>query len=196
MLFVYSIGRMFVSFKKNASQSTLWERYVRGDKSAFGELYTYYHKSLTAFCMGRLKTIELAENAASETLIKLLQYERPSEIENFESWLFTVAKNECNTIWSTTERRKKILEDNYEIVNSHNPEAEEKLAIESIDRIIKDNLDDTDYKIWQLYQQGFDNHEIAEITGLNEKTTANRKSAARNKLKLALKDFNSRIDKE
>ena len=196
MLFVYSIGRMFVSFKKNASQRTLWERYVRGDKSAFGELYTYYHKSLTAFCMGRLKTIELAENAASETLIKLLQYERPSEIENFESWLFTVAKNECNTNWSTTERRKKILEDNYETINSYNPEAEEKLAIESIDRIIKENLDDIDYKIWQLYQQGYDNHEIAEMTGLNEKTTANRKSAARNKLKLALKDFNSRIKNE
>jgi RNA polymerase sigma factor (sigma-70 family) len=187
---------MFISYHKKADKKTLWERYVLGDKSAFGELYTYYHKSLTAFCMGRLKTIELAENAASETLIRLLQYERPSEIENFESWLFTVAKNECNTIWSTTERRKKILEDNYEAVSSYDPEAEEKLAIESIDRIIKDNLDDIDYKIWQLYQQGYDNHEIAEMTGLNEKTTANRKSAARNKLKLALMDFNSRKDKE
>lgn len=191
-MFVYPIGRMLISFKKKASQSTLWERYVRGDRAAFGELYTYYQKSLTAFCMGRLRTIELAENAASETLIKLLQYERPSEIENFESWLFTVAKNECNTVWSTTERRKKILEDNYEIVNSHRPEAEEKLAIENIDRIIKENLDDTDYKIWQWYQQGYDNHEVAEMAGLNEKTVANRKSAARNKLKLALKDFNSK----
>jgi RNA polymerase sigma factor (sigma-70 family) len=183
---------MFISLKKKADQTTLWKRYLQGDRSAFGELYSYYHKSLTAFCVGRLKDIELAENAASETLMKLLQYERPSEIENFENWLFTVAKNECNTVWSTTERRKKILEDNYAIVSSHNPEAEEKLAIESIDRIIKENLDDTDYKIWQLYQQGYDNQEVAEMAGLNEKTVANRKSAARNKLKLALKDFNSK----
>jgi RNA polymerase sigma factor (sigma-70 family) len=183
---------MFISLKKKADQTTLWKRYLQGDRSAFGELYSYYHKSLTAFCVGRLKDIELAENAASETLMKLLQYERPSEIENFENWLFTVAKNECNTVWSTSERRKKILENNYEIVNSHNPEAEENLAVENIDQLIKENLDDTDYTIWQLYQQGYDNQEVAEMAGLNEKTVANRKSAARNKLKLALKDFNSK----
>jgi RNA polymerase sigma factor (sigma-70 family) len=186
---------MFVSYNKKSDNKTLWERYVHGDKAAFGELYTYYHKSLTAFCMGRLKTIELAENAASETLIKLLQYEHPTEIENFESWLFTVAKNECNTVWATAERRRKLLEDNFEQVNSHVPEVETKYAIENIDDIIRQNLDVIDYKIWQLYQQGYDNNEVAEIMGLSEKTVANRKSSARSKLKTVLKDLmRNRID--
>lgn len=181
---------MFISFQKKADKKTLWERYVLGDKLAFGELYTYYHKSLTAFCMGRLKSIELAENAASETLIKLLQYPRPMEIENFESWLFTVAKNECNTIWATAERRRKLMEANYEVVNDHRPEVEEKFSVENMDELIRRNLDETDYKIWQLHQQGYDNDEIAEITNINEKTVANRKSMARSKLKLVLKDYN------
>lgn len=182
-------GSMFVSYQKKGDKGTLWERYVQGDKAAFGELYTFYHKSLTAYCMGRLKTIELAENAASETLIRLLQHPRPMEIENFENWLFTVAKNECNTVWATAERRRKLIEVNYEVVNDQLPEIERKFSVENVDELIRQNLDETDYKIWQLHQQGYDNDEIAEITGINEKTVANRKSNARNKLKSALKDY-------
>ena len=182
---------MFISYQKGSDKSTLWERYVQGDKSAFGQLYTFYHRTLTAYCLGRLRTIELAENAASDTLIKLLQHPRPEEIDNFESWLFTVAKNECTTFWLTHERRKKLLERNYENVRDHLPEIEEKFSVENIDHLIRHSLDDTDYRIWQLHQQGYDNHEVAEITGLNEKTVANRKSAARTKLKTLLKNYSS-----
>jgi RNA polymerase sigma factor (sigma-70 family) len=182
---------MFISHQKKPDKATLWERYVQGDKAAFGELYTFYHKSLTAFCLGRLKSRELAENAASETLVKLLQYPKPSEIENFESWLFTVAKNECHTQWATTERRRVLLENNYEVKHDHKPEVEQKFSIENIDQIIRDNLEEMDYKIWQLYQQGYDNGEVAEILGLHEKTVANRKSAARSQLKLILKKYSS-----
>jgi RNA polymerase sigma factor (sigma-70 family) len=180
---------MFISFKKRANQTTLWERYVQGDRAAFGELYAYYHKSLTAFCWGRLKNRELAENAASETLVRLLQHKAPGEIENFEHWLFTVAKNECHTVWSTAERRKKLLDANYMVMHEHSPEIDEVHSIENIDSIIKQNLDETDFNIWQLHQQGYDNGEIAEITGMQEKTIANRKSVARNKLKNVLQDF-------
>ena len=167
----------------------LWSKYVGGDKSAFGRLYALHHKSLTAFCVGRLKDLELAENAASETLIKLLQYPRPMEIENFENWLFTVAKNECNTVWSTAERRERLMKINYEVKANQNPEVDNKFSAEGIDQLIRQNLDETDYKIWMLHLQGYDNNEIAEITNSNEKTVANRKSAARAKLKLTLKNY-------
>jgi RNA polymerase sigma factor (sigma-70 family) len=180
---------MFISHQKKPNKSTLWERFVQGDKVAFGELYTFYHKSLTAFCFGRLKSRALAENAASETLVKLLQYPTPSEIENFESWLFTVAKNECHTQWATADRRKKLLERNYEVTHDQKPEVEQKHSLENIDQIIRDNLEETDYKIWQLYQQGYDNEEVAEILGLNEKTVANRKSSARSHLKMILQNY-------
>jgi RNA polymerase sigma factor (sigma-70 family) len=133
-----------------------------------------------------LKSLELAENAASETLVRLLQHPRPAEIENFESWLFTVAKNECHTIWSMAERRKKLLEENYVIMHEHVPEIDEVIAMESMDELIRQTLDDTDFNIWQLHQQGYDNAEIADITGIHEKTVANRKSTARAKLKKVL----------
>lgn len=170
---------------------TLWEKYVQGDRDAFGELYSRYHKSLTAYCIGRLKDLELAENAASDTLLKLLHHPDPGSIDNFESWLFTVARNECNTLWSSQERRKALLKENYEIELERRPEVEDRLSSENVDQLIRNNLDETDYRIWQLYHEGYDNDEVASIMKMNEKTVANRKSAARMKLKSILKKHSS-----
>ena len=183
---------MQASFSNNSqrpSDKALWERYVHGDRDAFGRLYSRYHKSLTAYCLGRLRERELAENAASDTLLKLLHHSNPESIDNFESWLFTVAKNECNTYWSTLERRKELLKKNYEEEVERRPEVEDRFSSESMDQIIRDNLDATDYRIWQLYHEGYDNEEVATMMSLNEKTVANRKSAARTKLKTIFEKY-------
>ncbi len=182
---------MFISFQKKEKNQSLWQQYVAGDKAAFGELYTYYHKGLTAFCIGRIGSIELAENAASDTLIKLLQYPKPEEIDNFESWMYTVAKNVCLTHLSNLKRRKKLLDDNYQLEQEHLPEVDEIFSLENIDELIRSNLDKKEYKIWQLHQQGYDNREIAEMIDASEKTVANRKSAARLKLKTIFKELNN-----
>jgi RNA polymerase sigma factor (sigma-70 family) len=168
---------------------TPWEKFVGGDRDAFGVLYSRYHRSLTAYCIGRLKDRELAENAASDTLLKLLHHSNPGSIDNFESWLFTVAKNECNTYWSTLERRKELLKNNYEMELERRPEAEDSISSENLDQVIRANLDETDYRIWQLYREGYNNDEVASMMSLNEKTVANRKSAARMKLRSVLKKY-------
>jgi RNA polymerase sigma-70 factor (ECF subfamily) len=174
---------------KRLSDRALWEKYVKGDRDAFGLLYSRYHKSLTAYCMGRLRERDLAENAASDTLLKLLNHANPESIDNFESWLFTVAKNECNTYWSTLERRKELLRKNYEEEADHRPEVEDHFSSENMDRFIRSNLDEIDYRIWQLYHEGYDNDEVARMMSLNEKTVANRKSAARMKLKSMIRKY-------
>jgi RNA polymerase sigma factor (sigma-70 family) len=171
------------------SDKSLWEKYVQGDRNAFGLLYARYHKSLTAYCVGRLRDKVLAENAASDALWKLLHHASPESIDNFESWLFTVAKNECNTHFSTLARREELLKQNFEVEIERRPEAYEYLSMENLDQIIRNNLDETDYKIWQLYRDGYDNDEVASMLSLNEKTVANRKSAARMKLKSILNNY-------
>lgn len=174
---------MQISSGKNEELKLCWKSYISGDKEAFGTIYAYFHKSLTAYCIGRLRSLELAENAASDTLIKLMQYKKPEEIENFENWMFTVAKNICTTHLTKTERRNKILKDNYQIENTHEPEVNSVFLNENIDRIISANLDKRDLAIWQMHQQGYENHEIALEIGISEKTVANRKSMARFKLR-------------
>lgn len=141
--------------------------------------------------MSIVGNLDQAENVASETLIKLLQQSNPEEIENYEGWLFSVAKNQCLTTLSKTERRKKLLSENYHQEKDHIPDVEMKFSLENIDDIIKTTLDAKDYNIWQLHQQGYDNSEIAEIIASNEKTVANRKSIARTKLKHVFKKLNT-----
>ncbi len=183
---------MNISYQREKKGESAWERYVRGDKGAFGELYAYYHKSLTAFCLGRLKNFELAENAASETLVKLLQYEEPEKIDNFENFLFTVARNVCNTTWTKNVRRNRLIEKELEASpRVQAPDAEQRFATENIDKLIRENLTEKDYSIWQLHQQGYDNAEIAEILTMTEKTVANRKSETRKKLKQLFKSYNA-----
>jgi DNA-directed RNA polymerase specialized sigma24 family protein len=60
-----------------------------------------------------------------------------------------------------------------------------------MDQIIRSNLDETDYRIWQLHGEGYDNDEVAGMMNMNEKTVANRKSATRMKLKSVLKKYNA-----
>lgn len=178
---------MYISSKRHDDKKSLWQKFASGDKSVFGQLYSHYHKSLTAYCIGRLGNLEHAENVASEVLIKLLQHKGINEIENFEGWLFHVAKNECLTQLSKTERRRQLLNDNYQLKIDNQPDVEAQFSQENIDHLIQSTLDEKDYKIWQLHQQGYDNEEIAEIINSSEKTVANRKSAARAKLKDAFK---------
>lgn len=182
---------MYISSKKNDQYESLWQTYVAGDKSVFGKLYTHYHKSLIAYCVGIVRNTEQAENVASDTLIKLLQHKRPEEIENFESWMFGVAKNECFTFLSKTERRRKLLDENYKTESDRLPDVEMRFSLENLDHVIQATLDERDYKIWQLHQQGYDNQEIADIIDSTEKTVANRKSAARAKLKAAFNELNN-----
>ncbi len=181
---------MYISANKNDDHESLWLRFASGDKSVFGRLYSYYHKNLTAYCIGVISNIEQAENVASDVLIKLLQYDKVEKIENFEAWIFHVAKNECLSYLSKLERRKRLLNDNYKMDLEKDPDIEMTFTVENMDRLIRSNLNEKDYKIWQLHQQGYDNKEIAEIVGSSEKTVANRKSEARIKLKQVFKEIN------
>ncbi len=52
---------MYISSRKGDLQKSLWEQYVAGNKSVFGELYTYYHKSLTAYCIGKVGSVANAD---------------------------------------------------------------------------------------------------------------------------------------
>jgi RNA polymerase sigma factor (sigma-70 family) len=178
------------SFNQEALVKRLWESYVKeNDKNAFGKLYSIYHNRLTLYCLGKLRNRELAENASSETLIKLLQVAKPEEISDFESWLFKVAKNTCLTLLSTANRRQEILQTRHKsISDSGKPEIEKKMDADDLRELIHKTLDETNYEIWELHQMGYDNEEIGEKLNMNIKTVANRKAEARRQLREKIKN--------
>ena len=147
------------------------------------------------YCLGMLKDIELAENAATDALLKLLQSGKgKNEIENPERWLFTVAKNSCLSLLSQKKRRREILDDLKPTFENTAPaKGDQQLQKEDLEKRIKNILNDKEWQIWQLHQQGYDNREIASTLKLTEKTAANLKSIARNKLRKAFRPKKERL---
>ncbi|MEL6560687.1 MAG: sigma-70 family RNA polymerase sigma factor [Bacteroidota bacterium] len=161
-----------------------WEAFKSGHRESFGTIYQYYKPLLLFFCLGKVKNKELAESLASEALIKTFTLEKPAEIKNLEQWLFTVARNLCISHLRTVKRQHEILTEIYADKKvGHKPEVEGKQAQESIDQIIKLELNKEEYLLWQLHSQGFDNEEISVKVGMNPKTVANKKSVIRGRLK-------------
>jgi RNA polymerase sigma factor (sigma-70 family) len=166
-----------------------WQTYVSGENSAFGEVYETFHPTLTLYCLGIVKDMEEAKNIASDSLVKLLENEDAETIRNVQSWLFTVARNACNTHYTQNLRRGQILENlqGYFRRTDRN-DGGVRLEEESIEAKLVSLFSEDELKIWNLHQEGYDNVEIATKLDMNEKTVANRKSIARKKLLKSITD--------
>ena len=165
----------------------VWKRYGDGDQSAFDTIYNHYQRRLFAYCIGKLKDIELAENMVADIFIKLLEQPDPGSIQQLENWLFTVARNACNSYWSKHNRRSEILEeigDAFQLYEA--PRVLEEIDMATFDELIKAELKESDYILWKLSFEGYANHEIAERLGMTEKTTANRKALLKGTLRSLL----------
>lgn len=183
-------SKVIVLLAKNTLENpfqTLWVAKQQNKQALFSRYYLPCHKKLTMYCLAILKDLELAENAATDALLKLFEH-NDKEIEQPERWLFTVAKNSCLSLLSQKKRRREIVDqlkptmETTTISGGANQLAEEDLRTR-----IKTILNEKEWQIWDLHQQGFDNKEIARQLKMTEKTAANLKSMARNKLRQAFK---------
>jgi RNA polymerase sigma factor (sigma-70 family) len=180
---------LFVLWAKSNLENPFQQLWIakRTNKQAlFSRYYLPCHKKLTMYCLALLKDIELAENAATDTLLKLFEQEE-TQIDKPERWLFTVAKNRCLSLLSQKKRRREIIDQlKPTFEKTAAPKGDQRLAAEDLKKSIRSILNEKEWEIWQLHQDGFDNKEIAAQLKLTEKTAANVKSIARNKLRQAL----------
>ena len=154
------------------------------DKRVLYEMYVPCHNDLMLYCLGKFNDVELAKDAASETIQKLLEHPSPSDIENLRAWLLTVAKNACLGILNKQKRRSGILESvSVFFARKQNPEAEQHLNVEDLYTQCRSLLNEQDYTIWRYSYEGYKDDEIAQMLGLTPKTVANKKSMIRKRLR-------------
>jgi len=167
-----------------------WEEFKAGDKESFGPIYEFYSPMLTFFCLGKVKNIALAENFASEALIRTYSHQEPDKIKNIEQWLFTIARNLCITHIRSVKRQGEILSDFSAGQNSkQSPEVYQVFTLENMNQLIKGELNEEEYQLWVMHAEGYNNDEIATRFELNSKTIANRKSDIRSRLKRIFKKY-------
>ncbi|MEI6752424.1 MAG: sigma-70 family RNA polymerase sigma factor [Paludibacter sp.] len=78
------------------SEENLLRAFVEsGDASFFGELYRRYIPLLYGLCLKYLNNKEMAQDAVMDIFEALVEKVAQYEINNFRSWLYSVAKNHC-----------------------------------------------------------------------------------------------------
>lgn len=97
-----------LNFKKNKVSEEKLNRAVddfqRGSAEAFHLLYKAYSRKIYRFCLRMLGDEELAEDAFQETFLKIYEKNDQFRGDNFQAWLFTIARNTClNVIRSKKE---------------------------------------------------------------------------------------------
>ena len=104
-----------MSFLKNISNtdrtdSELIAAYkASGNVHLLGSLYERYMDLIYGVCLKYLKEAEPAKDAVMQIFEELVQKLHKHEVENFKSWLYTLAKNHC-LMQLRTPRNLKTIE--------------------------------------------------------------------------------------
>jgi RNA polymerase sigma-70 factor (ECF subfamily) len=100
-----------------------------GNPEAFAEVYRRYRTRIYGFCLARLLSRELAEDATQETFVRFLSADT-STLESPRAWLFTVARNVCTDTWRRRQREDIAdpLPDSSPIAGT-SPDAAEEMRI-------------------------------------------------------------------
>jgi RNA polymerase sigma factor (sigma-70 family) len=182
------LWRVFMKDRRaNSVFKRWWSGWLISDRRVFDRYYQPCHQQLTMFCLGWLKDLEMAENVASDALMKLLEQPDPQAIEHIDRWLFTAAKRQCLTLLDQQRRRQGILDGLTPALAGRTPAAsDEGLRAEELRRLMREALSEREYEVWRLHEEGYDNAEIAGLLDVSEKTAANIKAIARQKLRTTL----------
>jgi len=86
------------NFKKisDHTDEELLQFYIEsGDMAFFGELYRRYIPKLYGLCLKYLGEKDTARDAVMDIFMALTEKMKQYEVNNFNSWLYSVAKNHC-----------------------------------------------------------------------------------------------------
>ena len=163
------------------------------DQGRSQELLTLYEpcfQDLMVYCLGKCKNLEMAEDAASETLKAFLEHPNKKGIPNLKAWLLSVAHNITIKMLDKEIRRGKILDRIGETMSTlHEMDIDAQLDFDALDQVIESILNGNDYRIWKLEGQGFKDEEIAQKLEMNPKTVSNRKSLIKKALRKKLTGY-------
>jgi RNA polymerase sigma-70 factor (ECF subfamily) len=99
--------------KQHLSDSELIERYRYSyDNAYIGELYQRYSHMLFGVCLKYLKDEEKSKDVVMDVFEKVLKDLKRHDVQNFRTWVYSVAKNECLMLLRK-EKRRDTREDEY-----------------------------------------------------------------------------------
>jgi RNA polymerase sigma factor (sigma-70 family) len=165
-----------LAFLKNipasqSSDSDLVSAYKRSaDLKILGELFQRYMELVYGVCLKYLKHPENAQDSVIAIFEELVVKLQKHEVDNFKSWLYTLAKNHC-LMRLRSEKKQPFVDLDVELMQSEenvhlNGELEKEENFKKLDYCLG-QLQEEQRKVIELfYLQGKCYNEIAGTTGI------------------------------
>ena len=169
-------------------------RLKREDKSAMDELFQYYYPRLYHFSKSILKIENEIDDTLQDVFVKIwLNRHKISSAETFNSYIFTITKNEVLNLIRSNLRDHSFKEELFlrsvaeEYQTPNSVEFNEIKA--GIDKIVE-SLPEKRKQVFILSRtEGLSNKEIAQQMNISEKTVEDHVTHAIKHLKKTMKDM-------
>lgn len=166
------------------------------DKNCVGILYERYAHLVFGVCMKYLKSRDESKDAVLSIFEKLMNDLKIHKVENFKSWVHSVARNHCLMFLRKNNRpgtESDIDELTYKLSEESNEKAIEKeLQLQELEKAITQLNEEQKTCIELFYLQDRCYREIAEQTGYSINTVKSAIQNGKRNLKLILSKQNEK----
>lgn len=168
------------------------------DKECVGELYKRYTGLTYAICLKYHKDSEKAREAVLEIFEELIDKLLVHEVQNFKSWLHTVARNHCLLSFRSKKYETQFI-DNYKKYQNDFMEQDKILYpdyitkeenYKELEKCIDQLKDEQKNCIVLFYLQEKSYVEVAEITGYSMKEVKSYLQNGKRNLKILMSENN------
>lgn len=162
-------------------EKILFKLIAEGNEPAFRAVYDLYFYKLASYAFKICKSQEAAKEIVQDVFIKLWQNRtKMLEVENYEAFLFTVARNKCFDYLRFITRQTDLLTNLENQISNNTVTSEDKINLEDLNKLIEEALSplgSQKQKIFYLSKQlGYSNDEIADELQLAKSTVKNHLS--------------------
>lgn len=163
----------------------------QGTPEAFDRLYALYYRPLCYFAEGLIRNIDIAQDIATESFIKLLQKSTNFDsTEGLKSFLYRITRNACYDYLRANRRHENSHEEIRYLAVEQNDNGEVQMIRTEVLHTIYLAIEQLPQKyrgaIKLALLEGKKNEEIANDLKLSPQTVRNRKSEGLRLLRIAL----------
>jgi RNA polymerase sigma factor (sigma-70 family) len=165
-----------------------------GDLQVLASLYQRYMELVYGVCLKYLSDSEIAKDAVMHIFEELVQKLRKHEVDNFKSWLYTLAKNHC-LMQLRSQKNKKTVTISADLMQSGeelhlNGELQKEAEFKKLERCLQTLSAEQQQTVELFYLQQKCYNEIVAATGIDWKKVRSLIQNGRRNLKICM-DKNS-----
>ncbi|HET7114868.1 MAG TPA: RNA polymerase sigma-70 factor [Hanamia sp.] len=157
------------------NEQELIQLITQGDEQAFTKLFDHYRNKIYGVALKLTHSTTVAEEITEDVFLKIwLRRSALNEIENFNAYLFTIARNETYKILKQIAKKYKIvlLAENYEAISHEN--SEDSLIAKEYNSLLEKAIDKLPHQQKQVFQlirqEQLKRNEVAEILHIQPET--------------------------